>query len=83
MSESSDPELAPACRAGNVFACAKFPECAALLASALPPHDGLVDAISPDQIFIPKMLQDFRAAIGDNLTGTTGRRRSFNQAEQT
>src|SRR6267143_5055104 len=39
-------QTAPACRSGNVSACAKFPRERALL-----PHHGLADAITSHQIF--------------------------------
>src|SRR5450756_550250 len=39
--------MAPACRKGNVSACAKFPTGRVLL-----PHRGLADAITPNQSFV-------------------------------
>ena len=56
--------LAPACRRGNVFACAKFPNGRALL-----PQVGLADAISPDQIFVTVNAAGLLRSDG-NTTGT-------------
>src|ERR1700678_2607377 len=68
-------QSAPACRRGNVSACAKFPRGCALL-----PQDGLADAITPDQVL--DVVHAARFSRSNSRTvGTVERRRSFNQAE--
>jgi hypothetical protein len=49
--------------------------------SALPPQDGLADAISSDQVFAAIHAARFSRSNWGSMMGTTGRRRSFNQAE--
>jgi hypothetical protein len=58
MDVKSHWQMAPACRTGNVSACAKFPRGHALL-----PHHGLADAITPDQVSTAVIAADCCAVM--------------------
>jgi hypothetical protein len=64
-------QMAPACRTGNVSACAKFPRGHVLL-----PHHGLVDAITPDQ-FLPVIVAARLLRSDGGAMGTSGTYPSF------
>jgi hypothetical protein len=53
-------QMAPACRTGNVSACAKFP-----MDAHTSSHHGLVDAITSDQSFTVAIAAEMLRNIGD------------------
>src|ERR1700722_8029820 len=73
MSETAPFRSTPACRTMERFRMCEVPKRCVLL-----PQDGLVDAISPDQVFTAAGAAGFSCDGG--MAGTLEQHRSFNQA---